>query len=840
MTPNTPSIPIVREGLTSAEAARRLKVYGPNRLQAEGRLKRLKEILGTLADPMAVMLLGASVLYFFLGDRRNAVILMGAVLPVLLVDVVLEFRSKQALKKLAEAVSPLARVVRDGLEKEIPTVSLVPGDLLLLKEGDGIPADGAILQCANLQVDESQLTGEAEPVPKKNAETGKETEAGEFARFFAGSTVLTGQASGVVLQTGGATRFGQIAGLVAEGGEEATPLQKKTASIVKQLAVISSAVILWVFITGLWRGSSWPSALLPAVSLGIAVIPEEFPLVLTVFLSLGAWRLAKKGILVKHLASVETLGATTVICVDKTGTLTQGSFQLASHLPLSPHASEEAVLEASVLACELSPADPMEKAILAHTREHGVQVQKVQDRWELVYDYDFDPVGKHMSHVWRKRDNPKAWRIVAKGALEGILEHCDISDQERSFAERENERLAAHGSRVLAVAGKDAEGFTGRRAEDEKGLKLFGLLAFQDPLRPDAPQAVEHCQNAGIHIKIITGDHLLTAHAVADAVGIHHRPEDLLNAAGLSRLSAEDFGKKVRDGVVFARVQPEQKYAIVEALKRSGEVVAMTGDGINDAPALKKADIGVAMGVRGTQVARASADLVLLEDSFASLVDTVAEGRRIFDNIRKAFGYLISFKIPSVGAALICPILGVPLLLLPVHLVWLELIQHPVSALVFEGEPADKDILRRRPRDPRAPLLSGRATLLSVLSGLALAAVIVVLYLRHLPMGIAYARSTALCTYVLGSLMMIWNARAMGRPWWKVPIPRNGRFWIVVGISALSLPLILQTPWLASLFQVEPIALTDWRDDFLLALAATGWRAFGRVPFFSDPHRQEA
>ncbi|HJT24769.1 MAG TPA: cation-transporting P-type ATPase, partial [bacterium] len=600
MNPNDDFSPFPWEGLTSVEVALRLKRYGPNRLKAGGRFERLKEFLKTLADPMAVMLLCASAIYFFLGDKRNAVILLGAVLPVLAVDVVLEFRSRQALKKLAEAVSPLARVIRDGVEKEISTASLVPGDLLLLKEGDGIPADGAILQCANFQVDESQLTGEAEPVSKKNALPGKEDEAGEFSRFFAGSTVLAGQASGVILETGSSTRFGQIAGLVAEGGEEATPLQKKTASIVKQLAVIAAAVILWVFITGLWRGASWPSALLPAISLGIAVIPEEFPLVLTVFLSLGAWRLAKKGILVKHLASVETLGATTVICVDKTGTLTQGSFQLASHLPLSPHASEEAVLEASVLACELSPADPMEKAILAHTREHGVQVQKVQDRWELVYDYDFDPVGKHMSHVWRKRENPKAWRIVAKGALEGILEHCGISDQERNFAERENERLAAHGSRVLAVAGKDADGFTGRRADDEQGLKLFGLLAFQDPLRPDAPLAVEHCQEAGIRVKIITGDHLLTAHAVADAVGIHHRPEDLLNATGLARLSPVDFAKKVADGVVFARVQPEQKYAIVEALKRNGEVVAMTGDGINDAPALKKADIGVAMGVRGT------------------------------------------------------------------------------------------------------------------------------------------------------------------------------------------------------------------------------------------------
>jgi len=812
-------------GLSNEEAARRLRHFGPNRLKAEDPHRRLKEILGTLADPMAVMLLLAAATYFLLGDNRDGFILLGALIPVLAVDVALEARSRDALKQLSETMAPKARVLRDGAEAEIPSEEVVPGDLLILKEGDRILADGVLRQCANFSADEAALTGESVPVSKKAAPEGPGE--GPDSYFLAGSSVATGQALGEVLETGLRTRFGRIAQLVAEAQDEPTPLQKTTSRLVHRLVQVAVVVALGVLVLESARGLSFYQAFLSAVSLSIAAMPEEFPLVFTLFLSLGAFRLSRHGVLIKRMASVETLGSTTVICVDKTGTLTLGKFELDSHLPLAPWASEEAVLEASVLACELSPADPMEKAILDHTREHGVKVREVQERWQLVYDYDFDPVGKHMSHVWRKKENPGAWRIVAKGALEGILEHCEVSGEEREAAERENERLASHGARILAVAGKDGDFFTGKREEDEKGLQFLGLLAFRDPLRPEVPEAVAVCQGAGIHIKIITGDHLLTAHAVADAAGIRHEPENLLNAPGFSQLPPEQFLEKAREGVVFARVQPEQKYAIVEALKRSGEVVAMTGDGINDAPALKKADIGIAMGLKGTEVARASADMVLLSDSFSAIVETVKEGRRIFANIQKSFLFLIAFHIPIVVLALLCPLLGLPLFYLPIHLVWLELIVHPVSALVFEAEPAAPDVMQRPPRPPLAPLLPGRLVGLSVLTGVLLTAAVLGFYVVRLPQGEAAARSAGLAVLILGILLITWSERAGDKPWWRVPFPTTRRFWMVWLWVAVSLPVILETPALASVFRVEPLPLRDWGWAAFGALASVSWRMLG-------------
>ncbi len=827
MTASNKILPTQWHGLTTSEAARRLQVYGPNRLKAEDPYERLKEFLKILGDPMAVMLALAAATYFLLGENRDGFILLAALVPVLAVDVALEARSREALKKLSEAMAPKARVVRDGQEREVPSETLVPGDLLALREGDRVLADGVIRQCANFSMDESSLTGESEPVSKRVLEKAREAEEGTECLFFAGSTALTGQAYGEIIQTGLNTRYGKIAQLVAEAAVEATPLQKKTGQLVHRLVQVAVAVAVGVMALELFRGLSFYKAFLSAVSLTIAAMPEEFPLVFTLFLTLGAFRLSRQGVLIKRMACVETLGSTTVICVDKTGTLTAGRFLLDSHQPLTSWVTEEAVLEASVLACELSPADPMEKAILNHTEEHGIHVQKVQERWELVYDYDFDPLGKHMSHVWRKKEDPTAWRIVAKGALEGILEHCEISPAERTAAESENEKLASHGARVLAVAGREGRAFTGKREEDERDLKFFGLLAFHDPLRPDVPGAVALCQQAGIRVKIITGDHLLTAHAVADAAGIIHEPEDLINATSLSHLSPEAFAEKARKGVVFARVQPEQKYALVEALKKSGEVVAMTGDGINDAPALRKADIGIAMGLKGTEVARASADMVLLSDSFASIVATVSEGRRIFANIQRSFLFLIAFHIPIVALALLCPLLGYPLFYLPIHLVWLELIVHPVSALVFEAEPALPDAMRRPPRDPHAPLLSLPRVLLSALTGVFLTAAVLGFYVTRLPQGEIVARSAGMAVLILGILLLIWSERAVDKPWWEMPFPRTRRFWIIGCLVGLSLPAILEFQPLASVFRMAPLAPGDWERAALLAFAAVGWRMFG-------------
>ncbi|WP_242393266.1 cation-translocating P-type ATPase [Anaeromyxobacter oryzisoli] len=817
-------------GLSEAEARRRLRAFGPNRLVERHRWEWLRDLLRLVSDPMAIMLAIAGAVYLLLGEVKDGVILLAAIAPVLGVDVLLEARSRAALKKLAAAVSLRARVLRDGAEREIPREEIVPGDLLLLREGDLLHADGVVRRAANLTLDESQLTGESEPVRKEAVPAGAPPEPADAGHaFFAGSLVLTGQGIGEVTRTGPRTRFGRIAHLVAEAVPAATPLQRKTRRMFRVLGLAAVAVAVLVFLLGLWRGGDVYHALLTALSVAIASVPEEFPLVFTIFLSMGAFRLSRRGVLVRRLAAVETLGSTTVICTDKTGTLTAGRFALDAHEVLSPRASEDALLEAAVLACEPEPADTMERAIAAHCGEHGLRLAPLLAAWQLVHDHDFDAVGKHMSHVWRRAEGgAEPWRLCAKGALEGILEHCRLAAGERARAEAANAALAAKGMRVLAVAERRSAHMTGVRQEDEAGLELLGLLGFRDPLRPEVPAAVEECGRAGIRVKLVTGDHPLTAHAIADAAGIPHADQGVVTGDELDALPPDARAERIRTCAIFARVRPEQKHAIVEALSRAGEVVAMTGDGLNDAPALRRADIGVSFGIRGTPVARAAADLVLLDDDFAALVATVREGRAIYANIQRAFLYLLSFKLRVAGLALLVPLVGLPALFQPVHLVWLELIVHPVSALVFEAEPPPPDLMRRAPRDPRAPLVPGRLAARSLASGAILMIAALWAYAAHLSQGVAYARSLGVAVVIAGSLLQVWAERAGDGPPWSAPLPRTWRFWGVWGGVALSLPLFMHVPAIAGIFQIVPLQASDWALVLAVSAASVAWRALPR------------
>jgi Ca2+-transporting ATPase len=821
-------------GLSSAEARRRLQQFGPNRFIRERRGARLLAFARMFADPMAAMLLAAAAVYFALGERIEGFVLLAALVPVLAVDLTLEVRSRAALRALAEAVAPRARVIRDGIETEIATEDIAPGDLLLVREGDVVHADGTLRDASHLSTDESQLTGEAEPLEKEAAAAAVAGEsAPDSARVFAGSRVLSGVGSAEVTETGARTRYGAIAALVAGVETAQTPLQRKTGRIVRALmmtALVVSAALLMFRVS---TGTPLAQAFLYAITLAMSAVGEEFLLVLTIFLSLGAWRLAGLGVLVRRIASVETLGATTVICLDKTGTLTTGHFALDVHQALNPEVSDRDLLEAAVLACEAEPLDALERAIVEHCAEHQVDIAAVHSKWRIVFDYPFDPAGKHMSHVWEARGagTRPAQRIVAKGALEGILEHCASTAAERERAHAANAELAARGTRVLGVAGRetdcDAAPFTGSRGDDERGLQLYGLLGFDDPLRPEVPAAIAQCQAAGVKLKLITGDQVLTAHAVAEAAGIQHDDDLLMTGERLDALAHDQFVATVHRCNVFARVRPEQKYAIVEALERAGEVVAMTGDGINDAPALRRADIGVSMGRRGTEVARAAAGLVLLEDDFTALVGTIREGRRIYANIQRAFRYLVGFKVMVIGLALTAPVLGLPILLLPVDLVWLELIVHPISALVFEDRDPGRDLMRAPPRSPASPLLARGSVLRSATCGILLMAGTLALYAARLDVDEAYARGTAITVVVLGSLVLVWSTLAGARPWWRVSPPRDARFWAVIAIVAGSLPLLMYLKPAAALLAIAPIAARDWILAGLIAVAAVAWQAAG-------------
>jgi Ca2+-transporting ATPase len=814
--------PTPESGLTSAQAYARLRIFGENRLVRPERFGRAREILKIVADPMAIMLAASAAVYFLLGENRDALILLAALVPVLGVDVLLEARSRAALKSLASQVAPRAKVIRDGRETEIRTEEVVPGDILLLVEGDVVHADGMVRAAANLAIDESSLTGESEP---QNKQVFRGDDAPEDSRFWAGSIVVAGHGRGEVTTTGGYTRFGETANLVAEVQETSTPLQRRVAALFKSLALGAAGVATLVGGLSLARGDGWGRAILTAVSLSMAAMPEEFPLVLTVFLSLGAWRLSKRGVLVRRLSSVETLGSTTVICLDKTGTLTYGKFGLGVHIPLRQGVSDDELLEAAALASEVTAVDPLDRAIVVHCAEHGVDRARLHRSWRLAVDYDFDPHGKHMSHVWTRRDETGS-RIVAKGALEGILEHCNATHEEQLVAAETNRRLGGQGFRVLAVAGRDdKETPLGLgRESDESGLQLLGLLGFRDPIRPEVPAAVAACQDAGIAIKMITGDHAFTAHAIAEAAGIRNAEREVTGVE-LSTLDQANRAERIRNAAIFARVHPAQKHAIVVALQEAGETVAMTGDGINDAPALRRADIGVSMGERAVQVARAAADIVLLKDNLSALVDTVAEGRRIYDNIRRAFLYLLAFHVPIIVLALAVPLAGLPLLLQPVHLVWLELIVHPVSALVFEAEPANPSQMKRPPRRRDEPLVALRLAIPALLSGLVLAVGAFAVYALELDTeGESAARGAALSAIVLGSIFLVWTERSAADRPGTLPLPRSARFWIVMLTVLASVPLCLYVKPLATMLHLAPPSLLGLALAVLASVAAVAWR----------------
>lgn len=815
-----PSAPILREvegdalqertrGLSSEEAAARLAREGRNVLvPTRKRAGAWRIVARALADPMVILLLVASATYFLLGDRTDAVVTFAAIVPIALISVLLERRAERALDALRALTSPTARGWRDGEIQTIPVEALVPGDLIEVQEGDVVPADGELVG-GSLTADESPLTGESQPVPK-TLEAG-----GATAEVFAGTVVSSGRGEILLRRTGSRTRYGGVAGLVARVEPPKTPLQRSIRRLTTQLGVVALGICGLVVALEVARGSPWGPALIAAVSLAIAAIPEEFPIVFTLYLSLGAWRLARGKALVRRLVGVETLGATTVICADKTGTLTQGRLALVSVAlrdgtiePLPARSARAGdLLGAAVLASEPRPYDALERAIASAAEGAGIDVSRLH-AGTLVRDHAFDPRTKTMMHVW---DDRAALTVCAKGALEGILDIARASEADRTAAIEANRRLADEGMRVLGVARGTLASSAGDRTSDASALRFEGLLAFRDPPREGVKEALEECQRAGIRVLMITGDHPVTAHAIAEGLGLpHEAPRPVVTGDDLDRVDDRELAAVVRETRIFARVRPEQKHRIVEALRAQGEVVAMTGDGINDAPALRAADIGIAMGERGTQVARESATLVLLDDNFSTIVQAVRNGRRLFANIQRAFAYILAFHPPLLFAALVIPLLDKPLFLLPLHLVWLELVMHPTASVVFEAEPAPEDAMRRPPRARGSSLVRRDLLLYTLIPGLVLAATSIALYLWALARGsVEHARAQALAAMLVGQALLVLVARADARPFWSVRT-RNRTLLPILALTLATAVLAIHVPPVARLLALEPLSLPQW------------------------------
>lgn len=666
----------MRLGLTTIEAENRYKSDGPNEIRSSELESRMTQIRQALLDPMGVMLLGLACIYLFVGEKTDALFLFIAYIPVSAIDIILELRAQNAIRALKKSFKISAQIMRDGIIQEIPIYKIVKGDVIVFEEGQALPADGKILNSNSLLISEAALTGESISIDKKTDDL-----------FYGGTTILSGSGVGEIEFIGQNTRFGKIAKLLEESDRGVGPLRKKVDQLVKKVIIISFSLAILLFFIEWYRDRSVLQSLIISLTFAMAAVPEEFPLVFTLYLSLGAWRLSRLGVLVKSLPSVETLGSVDVICTDKTGTLTEGKFQLDDIKIIDEKVSVEFIWDCALLACEIHVVDAMEMAIAEKYKkifgnETFSKVTRLKD-WAMLYDYPFEAKGKHMSHVWKNTLTNESI-IAMKGSVEGVMEHCLISEEQLVKIKMTTEELASSGKRLLGLAIKKDD-FNGERIHDEVGLNFIGLIVFSDPVRSQTKEAIINCQNAGIEIKMLTGDHPFTAHAVADEVGMTHQHHLLFTGDQLQKMDVNERAIAYQQGSIFSRVLPEQKHELVKVLKSCGKIVAMTGDGINDAPALKLADIGISMGKNATDVARESSQMVLLSNNFTGISEAVLEGRTIFSNLKKSFSYLISFHVPIILFSFLPPLFGWGELLLPIHIVLLELIVHPISAFVFEN-----------------------------------------------------------------------------------------------------------------------------------------------------------
>ncbi|MFZ5637061.1 MAG: cation-translocating P-type ATPase [Pseudomonadota bacterium] len=781
-------------GLEEAEAAARLRRDGPNALPQPDRRRWPRMLFDVVREPMLLLLLVAAVLYLLLGDARDAALLGASVVLVIVLTLYQELRSERALQALRDLSSPRARVLRDGALRVIPARGLVVGDIVAMTEGDRVPADARLLGDAALELDESLLTGESLPVVRRA------TDADEDALVRAGTLVVRGHGYAGIVATGARTEMGRIGASLQSLHAERTPLQREMRGVVALFAGVGIASCALVFVLyGLSRGD-WLQALLAGITLAMSNIPEEFPVVLTVFLALGAWRMARHRVLVRRPPAIEALGAVTVLCTDKTGTLTENRMALVETI-----AGEGSLVDALLVAARRASAsethDPMDRAILDATTDAGGG--PARDAL-CLRRYPLSSALPAYAAAWRV-DDGDALAIACKGAPETVAALCGLDAEARTAALAQASAMAARGLRVIAVA-DGAWPHARALPDDARGfaLRWRGLLGFADPIRAAVPDAVAEARAAGVRVVMLTGDHPDTARSIAAQAGLSERPQVALGAA-IAALDDATFAATARDVDVFARVRPEHKLRLVEALKADGAVVAMTGDGVNDAPALMAAHVGVAMGARGTDVAREAAAIVLLDDDFASIVRAVRMGRTIYDNIRRAARYIIAVHIPITGLALLPLLLDAPLILLPLHVVFLEMIVDPACSVVFEREPPDADGMRRPPRAPDARLIDARTFAVSVARGLTAFAAVWAVYWLAGRMGASDAQRGALtfAALVASNLGLIVLHRSGDHLWQALRRP-NVAFTVVAALTLTVLAVVVLLPTPAAWFRFAP------------------------------------
>lgn len=797
-------------GLSTKEAEKLIGIHGYNARPTNGHKRWWSNLVDIATEPMILLLLAAAIVYFFIGDKLETIILLSSIVPIILMEFFQEQRTDEAIKALDKMMTQYASVYRDGEIKKLEIKYLVPGDLVYLTAGDKIPADGVSFRSPGLMLDESMLTGESIAVTKIET-SGKIEDVVEENKLWQGTLVTQGDGVMLVTATGTKTAYGQLGALLKQITAQDTPLQKKIERLVRGIAIVAiiSAVLIGVLMSiknGIAVG------VLNGITIAMSLIPEEFPIVFSVFLVMGVWRMTKQNALIRKMAMVEILGSATVICTDKTGTLTEGNMALKmiyhdDHAHDATEVKEQHIafselISSALLALEQVAIDPIEIEVQRFAQQIKIDADHLFHQYTLVDDSPFEAKTKLVHHIWKTDKNE--YIQFSAGAPESIINNSTLNEKQKEHAMRANEEMAGQGYRVIAVGKRLVN--PGEKAKPEK-IEFLGLLAMSDPPRIGVKEAINSCQKAGIRIIMITGDNKLTAHNIAEQIKLKHR-EELLNGQELDDLSPEALMEAVRRHDIFARVKPEQKYLIVEALQKNGEVVAMTGDGVNDAPALKKADIGIAMGIRGTEVARAAAGMVLTDDNFTSIVNAIKEGRRIYDNMRQAFAFLLTFHIPIIGLAFLPLIFGENLIFLPIHIIFLELFCDPVSVLGFDREKARHGLMEEAPRPSNEPLISPKIIWQVIVQGLGITALTFGFY-AYYTFAVGQpeqGRTVAFAILVISQVSLI----LFSREWQQV---KTNRLLLIISfITLLVIIAILELAPLRAVFHLTKLNLGQWLE----------------------------
>lgn len=814
------------KGLTSKEVIAARAKYGANILVSKkqsGAIRILKTIIG---EPMVLLLLIAATIYLISGQTSDAIFLSIAIILISIISIYQDTRTQNALLKLQEYIKPYCKVIRNGTEVSIQSVDLVKNDIIVIEEGESIPADAVILQANDFSVNQSVITGESLPVFKN--------ELSEDKFIFSGTTVVSGRAVAQITDVGSSTKIGQIKSGLEAVKHEKTPLEKQINSFVRKMVLTGSIFFVLIWVINFYRSEALLDSLIKALTLAMSILPEEIPVAFTAFMALGAWRLMKTGVIVKQMKTVETLGSANVICADKTGTITQNKMSLVKLYVFSQNSflsiketdllseSELKLIRAAMFASESVPYDPMEKAL--HEAYAKYNTEDERGNFVMIHEYPLGGKPPIMTHIFENKDRKRI--IAAKGAPEAFLNICGLTDKEKETIENAIYKLAGDGYRVLGVANAEWEGNHFPEVQQDFKFEFRGLVAFYDPPKDNMEEVLNSFYNAGIEVKIITGDNAVTTSVIAKEIGFRGW-DKAITGEELMRLSESELKEAVLSTNIFSRMFPEAKLRIINALKANNKIVAMTGDGVNDAPALKAAHIGIAMGKKGTALAKDAASIILVEDDISKMVDAVAMGRKIYSNLKKAIQYIISIHIPIILIVFIPLVLGwkFPAIFSPVHVILLELIMGPTCSIAFENESMEKNAMSKKPRVFTSTFFKTSELIISILMGGVITAGLLAIYQFALYSGYSESviRTMVFTTLIISNIFLTLAVRSSVNSIFTSFGYKNSLFIYIIGITLAFQAILLTVPFLRQLFQFEEITIQHLLVCFIVGAISVLW-----------------